>query len=87
MDIEAKLRRIVEEYRRKHREYPGRILLKGEAVKAMADCFVKRLENLGMRYNQKERTPDEVFLDGGAMSFKGIPLIAELEPERELIVE
>jgi hypothetical protein len=88
MDIESTLRRRVEECRKKHGRYPGRILLKGEKVKMMADVMVKRQQMLGMDHPPfGEKTPDEKFLDGGMATFKGIPLIAEIKPEDELIVE
>jgi hypothetical protein len=92
MDILAKLRRIVEEYRKKHHKKPGRIVLKGEAIKAMADYISEQEHEKNQRSGADLRpfssqTKDEKFLDGGMFYFKFIPVIAELEPELELIVE
>ena len=86
MDIEATLRRTVEEYRQKHSTYPGRILLKGEAAQAFADSLARRHENLELA-DLNKRTPDELFINGGMAWFKSIPVIAELPLERVIVVD
>ena len=91
MNILDTLRREVEEYRKKHGRQPGRILLKGEAAKAMADYICNQEHEKQQRENNLpkfgERSPDEIFLDGGMCYFKGIPVIAELDPEDQLVVD
>ncbi len=93
MNIVDTLRRAVEDYRKQHGYKPGRVLLKGEAAKAMAD-YISREEEKKRRLSGNlaiadfgHRTGDEVFLDGGVSYFKSIPMIAELSSELELTVE
>ncbi len=92
MNIVDTLRRAVEDYRKQHGYKPGRVLLKGEAAKAMAD-YISREEEKKRRLSGNlaiadfgHRTGDEVFLDGGVSYFKSIPIIAELSSELELTV-
>ncbi len=86
MDIEATLRRTVEEYSQKYSTYPGRILLKGEAAQAFADFLARRHENSELA-NLNKRTPDELFINGGMAWYKNIPVIAELPSEREIVID
>lgn len=89
MQIVEKLHRTVEKYRQQHGRRPGRILLKGEMAQTMAITLCERRENLKSQdlADWGKPTPDELFLDGGVCYFKGIPVIAELEPDEMLIVQ
>ena len=84
MDIESKLRRAVQQYAGR----PNRIVLKPDAAQELADVMVKKQNMLGVELHKLDGpSEDEIFLAGGMAYFKGIPLIAELESDKVLIVE
>lgn len=88
MDIIAILRRAEAKHRELHGRRPNRILLKGEMIQAFADMMVDRFHSIDApdARNIAKRQPDEIFLDGGVAFFKGIPVIAELRYDQELII-
>jgi hypothetical protein len=90
MDIIAILTKTVREYRKQHGVYPGRIEVSRDAAMALATEVVRLNETFGICMNASPvsgKKPDEEFLDGGMLRYKGIPVIAELEPDRILKVE
>ncbi len=92
MDIISELRRAEQSYRSENKgrnKRPLRIVLRGAAAQAFADELLQRHDALkagGGTYVIGEKSPDEQFMDGGVCYFKGIPVVAELEPEEILVL-